>query len=48
MQDEPVGDDLQDELNGEDGGEKVVKIVENLQHKGISNWNFPLKQTQFF
>ena len=31
VQDEPVGDDLQDQLDGEDGGEKVVKIVENLQ-----------------
>ena len=31
MQDEPVGDDLQDQLDGEDGGEEVVKIVEDLQ-----------------
>ena len=35
VQDEPVGDDLQDQLNREDGREKVVKIVENLQEKGI-------------
>ena len=31
VQDEPVGDDLQNQLDSEDGGEKVVKIVENLQ-----------------
>ena len=37
VQDEPVGNDLEDQLDGEDGGEKVVKIVENLQEKGISH-----------
>ena len=37
VQDETVGDDLQNQLDGEDGGEKVVKIVENLQEKGISH-----------
>ena len=31
MQDEPVGDDLQDQLDGEDGGEEVVKIIQNLE-----------------
>ena len=31
MQDEPVGDDLQDQLDCEDGGEEVVKIIQNLE-----------------
>ena len=31
MQDETVGDDLQDQLDGEDGGEEVVKIIQNLE-----------------
>ena len=33
VQDEPVGDDLQNQLDSEDGREKVVKIVENLQER---------------
>ena len=32
VQDEPVGDDLQDQLDGEDGGEEVVKIIQNLEN----------------
>ena len=32
MQNEPVGDDLQDQLDGEDGGEEVVKIIQNLEN----------------
>ena len=36
MQDEPVGDDLQDQLDGEDGGEEVVKIIQNLEKKCTS------------
>ena len=31
MQDEPVGDDLQDQLDGEDGGEEVIKVIQNLE-----------------
>ena len=36
MQNEPVGDDLQDQLDGEDGGEEVVKIIQNLEKKCTS------------
>ena len=35
MQNEPVGDDLQDQLDGEDGGEEVVKIIQNLEKKNV-------------
>ena len=40
VEDEAVGDDLQDQLDGEDGGEEVVKIVEDLQLRGISIKDF--------
>ena len=36
MQNEPVGDDLQDQLDGEDGGKEVVKIIQNLEKKCTS------------
>ena len=31
VEDEAVGDDLEDQLDGEDGGEEVVKIIQNLE-----------------
>ena len=33
MEDEPVGDDLEAHLDGEDGREEVVEVVQNLEGK---------------
>ena len=31
VEDEPIGDDLEAKLEGEDGGEKVVEVIEYLK-----------------
>ena len=40
VEDEAVGDDLEDQLDGEDGGEEVVKIVEDLQKRNLKIKDF--------
>ena len=36
VEDEPIGDDLEAKLQGEDGGEKVVEVIEYLERNIVT------------